>query len=267
MKNKSISELFDFSGQVVVVTGGAMGIGYGIVERFAQAGAKVVIADLDDKEGKKKASALSQAGQPALFVKTDVSSEKSVEKLFTQAKKHFGGVDVLVNNAGIFPSVPVLDMDLALWEKIQAINLRGVFLCSRQAAKLMKDKGNGNIINIASIDALHPSNVGLAAYDASKHGVWGFTKNFALEVIKYGIRVNAIAPGGVSTEGVEKMTQGAVKAGSTNQETIKNFTARIPLGRFGLPDDIALPTLFLASEASAYIVGEMIVVDGAYLLS
>ena len=118
----------------------------------------------------------------------------------------------------------------------------------------------GSIINIASIDALHPSMVGLAAYDASKHGVWGFTKNFALELADKHIRVNAIAPGGISTEGVADMMKGAAK------ETLKEFEAKVPLGRFGQPDDIATAALFLASDASGYMTGSMVVVNGGVLL-
>ncbi|MDD5032109.1 MAG: SDR family oxidoreductase, partial [Patescibacteria group bacterium] len=119
--------------------------------------------------------------------------------------------------------------------------------------------------NIASIDALHPSQPGLASYDASKHGVWGFTKNFALETAKKGVRINAIAPGGISTEGVKKMNEGGV--GANQEEFIKQFTQRIPLGRFGEPDEIALAVLFLASDASSYMTGAMIVVDGGFLLT
>jgi len=129
----------------------------------------------------------------------------------------------------------------------------------------MVKSGGGNIINIASIDALHPSMPGLASYDASKHGVWGFTKNFALEVAKQGIRVNAIAPGGISTEGVQKMNEGG--AGAGQEEATKQFAQKIPLGRFGEPDEIALAVLFLASEASSYMTGSMIVVDGGFLLT
>ena len=125
--------------------------------------------------------------------------------------------------------------------------------------------GSGNIINIASIDALHPSLPGLASYDASKHGVWGFTKNFALEVAKRGVRVNAIAPGGISTEGGKKMNEG--EGGTNQEEMIKQFTQKIPLGRFGEPDEIALAVLFLASPASSYMTGAMIVVDGGFLLT
>ena len=264
MSKKSINQLFNLKGKVAIVTGGAMGIGYGITKRFIEAGGRVVMADIAEEAGVKKAKAL---GPRCWFIKTDVSAEKEVKRLVVWVRKKFGRLDILINNAGIFPSAPVLNMELALWEKIQAVNLRGVFLCSREAAKIMVKKGGGNIINIASIDALHPSMIGLAAYDASKHGVWGFTKNFALEVAKKGIRVNAIAPGGIATEGVAAMNQPAKGKSKINQaEQIKQFTAKIPLGRFGEPDDIATAVLFLASEASAYMTGEIVVVDGGYLL-
>ena len=265
MPNKTIGELFNLSGKTAVVTGGAMGIGQGIVRRLYEAGANVVIADIDKKVGEEKAKELSGKGNKVVFIKTDVSSEKDVKNLIAKTVKEFGGLDIFVNNAGIFPNKLVLDMDLALWEKIQAINLRGVFLCCREAGRAMVRAGNGNIVNIASIDALHPSMPGLAAYDASKHGVWGFTKNFALEVAKKGVRVNAIAPGGISTEGVKKMNEGG--AGTNQEEMIKQFTQKIPLGRFGEPDEIALAVLFLASEASSYMTGSMIVVDGGFLLT
>lgn len=266
MPDKTINELFNLSGKTAVVTGGAMGIGYGIAKRLYEAGANVIIADIDKKVGEKKAKGLNGQGKnQVVFIKTDVSLEKDVKNLISKTVDKFKGLDIFVNNAGIFPSKMILEMDLALWEKIQAVNLRGVFLCSREAGKVMVKAGQGNIINIASIDALHPSMPGLASYDASKHGVWGFTKNFALEVAKQGIRVNAIAPGGINTEGVQKMNEGG--AGTNQEEVIKQFTQRIPLGRFGEPDEIALAVLFLASEASSYMTGSMIVVDGGFLLT
>lgn len=264
---KKVSELLDFKEKTAVVTGGAMGIGYGIVKRFAEAGANVVIADINEEVGGKKVEEIKKEyNTQALFVKTDVSSEEEVKNLVQKTIENFGQIDVFINNAGIFPSSLVLEMTLDFWEKVQAVNLRGTFLGCREAAKVMKEKG-GNIINIASVDALHPSMPGLAAYDASKHGVWGFTKNFALEVAKQGIRVNAIAPGGVATEGVAAMSGGAVKSGLNQEEMIKAFTAKIPLGRFAQPDEIATVALFLASEASSYMTGEIVVVDGGTLLA
>ncbi|OGY87084.1 MAG: hypothetical protein A2233_04015 [Candidatus Kerfeldbacteria bacterium RIFOXYA2_FULL_38_24] len=267
MAKKSISELFNFKDKIVIVTGGAMGIGYGIVERFHEAGAGVVMADIDEKVGQEKANALNTNEVPCVFIKTDVSAEQDVVQLVSKTIEQFGKIDVLVNNAGIFPQKPVLEMELTLWDKIQAVNLRSVFLTSREVGKQMVKQDGGVMINIASIDALHPSMVGLAAYDASKHGVWGFTKNFALEMGKHSVRVNAIAPGGVATEGVAKLSQGSAPAAMDMEKVMKAFLARIPLGRMGEPDDIAMATLFLASDASSYMTGKMIVVDGGVLLN
>lgn len=263
MNQKTIQELFGFKGKTVIVTGGAMGIGYGIARRFAEAGARIALVDMNAEVGQKKAKRLvEEYHTDVLFQKVDVSNENDVEEMVRVVEERFGTIDVLVNNAGIFPSKPILEMELALWEKIQAVNMRSVFLMCRSAAKVMVKQGGGTIVNIASIDALHPSMVGLAAYDASKHGVWGFTKNFALEVAQYKIRVNAIAPGGIATEGVAEMNKGVPNM----EEVMRQFTAKIPLGRFGEPDDIATAALFLASDAARYMTGSLIVVDGGFLL-
>ncbi len=263
MAQKLIAELFNLKGQTAVITGGAMGIGFGIASRLAEAGTNVVIADLDETVGQQKASDLMTRGTPVIFIKTDVSQEADVKNLIAQTVKQFGRLDILVNNAGIYPQQKVLEMEVAFWDKIQAVNERSVFLCSREAAKVMISQKSGTIINIASIDSLHPSMVGLAAYDTSKHGVWGFTKNFALEVAASGIRVNAIAPGGIATEGVAK-TMGS---GEETKAAIAQFAAHIPMGRMGEPDDIATVALFLASDAARYMTGEIIVVDGGVLLN
>lgn len=263
----TLQELFNLTGRTAIVTGGAMGIGYGIVQRLHEAGAHVVIADIDEAVGAQKAGELHTNEAKCSFVKTDVSNEAEVISLVNTVRQQFGQIDIVVNNAGIFPQAPVLTMELAQWEKIQAINLRGTFLCCREVAKVMVQQKRGSIVNIASIDAVHPSMAGLAAYDASKHGVWGFTKNLALEVGKLGIRVNAIAPGGIATEGVQKMTSTTVPAGVNMDEVMKQFLTKIPLGRMGQPDDIATAALFLASDAAAYMTGSMMVVDGGVLLS
>ena len=246
MKQKKIEQFFDFTGKTAIVTGGAMGIGRGIALRLAEAGANVVIADLGENGD-------------YFFVKTDVSSETDVKNLIQKTIKKFGALDIMVNNAGIFPSKPVMEMDLEFWEKTMSVNLRSVFLCCREAGRVMK--AGGSVINIGSVDSLHPSMTGLAAYDASKHGVWGFTKNFALEIAPKKIRANVIAPGGINTEGVSSMMKGA-----NMKQVIKDFESRVPLGRFGEPDDIATAALFLASEASSYMTGSILVVDGGVLL-
>jgi len=266
MPEKTINDLFNLTDKVAIVTGGSMGIGYGIVKRLCEAGAKVVIADIDKKAGEDRVKELvKDKNGEAVFFKIDVSSEKDVKSLVAKTIKKFGRLDILVNNAGIFPSKLVLDMDLKFWEKVQAVNLRGSFLCCREAGKVMAKAKSGNIINIASIDALHPSMVGLASYDASKHGLWGFTKNLALEVSSLGIRVNAIAPGGINTEGVKKMTGG--KEDEKQKAMIEQFAQSIPLKRFGEPDEIAMAVIYLASDASSYMTGSMMVVDGGSLLT
>lgn len=231
----------DLLGKVAIVTGGAMGIGLGIVKRFEEAGAKVVIAD--------KTTGI------------DVSSEADVKKMVSETVSTFGGVDILVNNAGIYPIVPVEKMTSADFDKVIAVNLKGVFLCTKYVSEQMIKQGKGGkIINITSIDALHPSSIGLAHYDASKHGVWGFTKNIALELAPHKIWVNAIAPGAIETPGV---TGGK----ALTADIMEKFIAKIPMQRIGQPDDIGKVALFLASDMSSYMTGSQIVVDGGVLLS
>lgn len=260
---KALQQLLDLSGQSAIVTGGAKGIGYGIAYRLAEAGAQVLVADLDDTTAEKTAQELQGKGWTAQAMKVDVSDEENVKQMVAACKEKFGSVDILVNNAGIYPPVPIAQMTLDNFEKVIHVNLRSVFMATKYASEVMKSQGGGKIINITSIDALHPSMVGLAHYDASKHGAWGFTKNSALELAAHNIRVNAIAPGGVQTPGVAAMQQG----GPVDPEAIKAFMAKIPMGRMGEPDEIGMVTLFLASEMSTYMTGEQIVVDGGALLS
>jgi 2-dehydro-3-deoxy-D-gluconate 5-dehydrogenase len=264
MEIKLIKELLSLEGKAAIVTGGAKGIGYGIAYRIAEAGAKVLVADLDDATAQKTAEEFKSKGWTAESVKTDVSSEDEVKNMVAICKEKFGSVDILVNNAGIYPPAPVVQMTEADFEKVMHVNLRSVFLTTKHASEVMKVQGKGgSIINITSIDALHPSMVGLAHYDASKHGAWGFTKNSALELAEHKIWVNAIAPGGIQTPGVEAM-QGS---GPANPEMIKAFMAKIPMHRMGEPDEIGKVALFLASDMSSYMTGEQIVVDGGALLS
>jgi len=260
----SLQQLIDLKGKTAIVTGGAMGIGYGIAYRLAEAGANVVIADIDEEVGTKATKQLRDNGWIVEFVKTDVADEKQVRDAIDFATKTCGSVDVLVNNAGIYPVIPVMQMAIADFEKILAVNLKSVFLFTKSAAEVMIKQGKGGkIINITSIDALHPSSVGLAVYDASKHGLWGFTKNTALELAPHNIQVNAIAPGGIATPGT-----GAGKPATPEIEQIlKKFMEKIPMKRMGDPDDIGKVALFLASDLSSYMTGSQVVVDGGVLLS
>jgi 2-dehydro-3-deoxy-D-gluconate 5-dehydrogenase len=253
-----LAELIDLTGRTAIVTGGAMGIGLGIARRLHEAGAGVVIADADADAGAEAASGLD-ATRPgsARAVTTDVTESDAVEALVTATRDHFGGLDILVNNAGIFPNAAMLDIEPDLFRRVLDVNLTGLFLCTQAAARRMIEQGRGGrILNITSIDALHPSMVGLAHYDAAKHGAWGFTKNVALELAPHAIWVNALAPGGVLTPGV----------GDVEPELLEGFAAAIPMGRMGVPDDIARTALFLVSDLASYVTGTQVVVDGGRLL-
>lgn len=259
-----LTQLINLSGKTAVVTGGAMGIGFGIAWRLAEAGASVVIADLNKNAAEAAARTLAAKGWKASAVEVDVSSAPAVRAMVDFAVSAYGGVHILVNNAGIYPNVSLMQMDEKKFDVILSINLKGVFLCTQAIAQQMiRQGGGGKIINITSIDAIHPSMAGLATYDASKHGVWGFTKNVALELAPQKIWVNAIAPGGVNTPGAgggKPMTREV-------EERMKPFLDKIPMHRMGEPDDIGKVALFLASDLSSYMTGSQIVVDGGALLS
>ncbi len=268
-QNQPVNKLLDLSGKVAIVTGGAMGIGLGITSRLAEAGAKVMIADMDEAAGQKTAAELSAKGWQVKAIKTDVSNEGDVKHLVEETVKAFGSVDILINNAGIYPTIPVAKMTLDQFDKILAVNLEGVFLTTKYTTEQMIAQGKGGkVINVTSIDAIHPSMVGLAGYDASKHGLWGFTKNAAIELAQHQIWVNAVAPGGITTPGTQKMQSGASQPqGVDPKAMIEAFMAKIPMHRMGEPDDIGKVALFLASDMSSYMTGSQIVVDGGSLLS
>ncbi len=258
-----LHQLINLGNKTAIVTGGAMGIGFGIAYRLAEAGAQVVIADMNEQVGTAAAKELNDAGFKAAFIKTDASSEQQVQDAIAFAVTTFGGVDILVNNAGIYPMIPVMQMTAADFEKILSVNLKSVFLFTKYAAEVMIKQGRGGkIINVTSIDAVHPSSVGLAVYDASKHGLWGFTKNTALELAQHNIQVNAVAPGGIATPG----TGAGTKTTPQMEEVLKQFAEKIPMKRMGEADDIGKVALFLASELAGYMTGSQVVVDGGVLL-
>ncbi len=263
-----INKLLDLSGKTAVVTG-AVGIGFGIAYRLAEAGANIILASRLLQEAEESVNKLTEKGSKAKAVQCDVSVEEDVKKMVESAVAVYGSVDILVNNAGIYPSIPLLQMTLSDFEKVLAVNLKGVFLCTKYVSEQMIKQGyGGKIINITSIDALHPSSIGLAHYDASKHGVWGFTKNVALELAPHKIWVNAIAPGGILTEGVRQMqSKHPATAAIDPAKLLETFLAKIPMHRMGEPDDIGKVALFLASDMSSYMTGSQIVVDGGVLLS
>lgn len=268
MELPSINTLINLKGKTAVITG-AVGIGYGIAYRLAEAGANVLIASRTLQEAEGSAEKIVAKGWSAKGTQTDVSSEEDVKQLVKTAVDTYGSIDILVNNAGIFPSIPVSKMTLADFEKVLSVNLKGVFLCTKYVSEQMIIQGNGGkIINVTSIDALHPSSIGLAHYDASKHGVWGFTKNIALELAPHKIWVNAIAPGGIMTPGVKKVQQAMPVSPEVDMKKLmETFLTKIPMRRMGEPDDIGKVALFLASGLSSYMTGTQVVVDGGVLLS
>lgn len=253
---------FGLKGRNAVITGAAMGIGYGIAARFVEAGANVLMADIS-KTVESAATNLDHGHTKAAVL--DVTNEQACNATIQRCVDEFGSIDILVNNAGIYPTSPVLEMTTELFDHVIDVNLRGLVFMSKAAGLQMVRQGRGGkIVNVASIDSVHPSMTGLAAYDASKGGVLMFTKNFALEMAPHNVCVNAIAPGGITTEGASKPMQG-LTAEQMKQITAE-FVKQVPLARFGAPDDIATVAVFLAAPASDYMTGSLVVVDGGRLL-
>lgn len=265
MNIKPHANLLDLSSKVAIITGGSSGIGFGISYRLAEAGATVVITGRRLDEAKKAADELIQKGWKALAIAADVKEEECAKSVISETIEKYGSIDILINNAGIFPFAPLETMTCEQFDQVIATNLRGVFLMTKYVSEQMKKQGRGGkIINTTSIDAIHPSMAGLAHYDASKHGVWGFTKNVALELAKYNISVNAVAPGGIMTSGVASQQSGGKKIDIDRFPEPPKMD--VPMGRMGVPDEIAKAVLFLASDMSSYMTGSQMVVDGGYLL-
>lgn len=240
--------------RVAVVTGGAMGIGLGIAKKLAKEKYNVVVADIKLDQCQKVVKQLERLKIEALAVKCDVSKKTDVVNLFSQTIKKFARVDVLVNNAGVYPFVPFAKMGEKDWDKVIDINVKGVFLCAKEAAKRMKN--GGRIVNISSIASIIGFE-GLTHYCASKGAVNGFTRALALELAPQNILVNSVAPGAIKTPGA---------TGSIDSKAQKQMIAAVPLARWGEPEDIAGAVAFLASDDAKYITGQTIVVDGGWVL-
>jgi 2-deoxy-D-gluconate 3-dehydrogenase len=265
---QTIAQLFDLSGKVAVVTGGAMGIGQGIAFRLAEAGAAVMVADIDLNAATQTAKQIEATGGKARAVRADVRSAADAGKVCQAAVDAFGSLDILVNNAGIYPSSKFLDTSEESWDRVLDTNLKGAFLYSQAAARAMIKAGHGGrIINIASMEALKPIG-GHTHYAASKGGVGMLTKSMALELAVHKILVNAVAPGGIQTPGADAVSSAMSRAlGMTEEGLRQAFLQRVPVGRMGEPDDVAKVVLFLASRAADFITGELILVDGGHLLT
>lgn len=249
-----MNSLFDLSGKVAIVTGAARGIGEGIAIELAKSGANVVVSDIISGENTVKK--IKGLGRKSIYIKTDVSNESDVKNLIDETMKKFGKIDILVNNAGIYRAAPTITVSEEDWEKTIHIDLKGVFLCCREALKHMKR--GASIINISSIAGISGFNQS-AAYCAAKGGVRMLTKSLAVEFGSKGIRVNSVHPGVIETP----MTSGLLK----DKKMMNAQIARVPLGRIGKPVDIAGPVVFLASDAASYITGEELVADGGWIIS
>jgi NAD(P)-dependent dehydrogenase (short-subunit alcohol dehydrogenase family) len=261
--DKSLSEgPLNLKDKTAVVTGAGAGIGQAIAQLFARAGAKVVVADINADAAESTAHAIREAGGQAVAAVADVSQDAQVAAMLDRAISEFGSLDVLVNNAAIFPKKPFLEVDAAFWDKLHAVNLRGTFLCLREAIRRMQAQGRGGaIVNISSVSSMQAVVYHNATYNASKAGVNSLTKTTALEFAADGIRVNAVLPGGVLTPGA--------KAAGGNIELKGPIMGpgRIPLGKMGDPEDIAMAALFFASPASRLITGQLLAVDGGFQVS
>lgn len=240
------------SGKTCIVTGGSRGIGRAIVELFAREGGKVYYFSRSEAadQAELAASAAASGGSVA-WMSCDVSSEASVDAAIEAVAKAAGGIDVVVNNAGTTKDGLVFRMSLEDWESVIRTNLTSTFLVSRAAARLMIKKRSGSIINVSSVVGIM-GNGGQTNYAASKAGIIGFTKSLAREVATRGVRVNALAPGFIDTAMTDKIPE----------EAREKLKTSIPLGRTGKPEDVAQAALFLASEASSYITGEILKIDG-----
>ncbi|WP_068179077.1 SDR family oxidoreductase [Mycobacterium sp. UM_CSW] len=252
----------DLAGKVAVVTGGASGIGRGIVEKFVAEGARVVIADVETETGEALSTSL---GPDTLFRRTDVSDPEQVGSLVAAAAEKFGGLHVMVNNAGISTTMHprFFDDDLADFHRVMAVNVLGVMAGTRDAARHMAAHGGGSIINISSIGGIQAGG-GVMTYRASKAAVIHFTKCAAIELAHYEVRVNTIAPGSIPTPLVAK------SAANMDPEQLERFEAKIrqtmrddrPLKRDGTPEDVAEAALYFASDKSRYVTGTVLPVDG-----
>ncbi|MDN5302120.1 MAG: 3-oxoacyl-[acyl-carrier protein] reductase [Thermoanaerobacteraceae bacterium] len=244
--------MFEINGKVAVVTGGAKGIGKSIVVALASAGARTIIADIDEIQGKQLENELKVSGLEAEFVYGDVSRSDSVNKLVDYVINKYQRIDVFVNNAGVLHDAQIVDIDDETWDRVLNINLRGVFYCCRAVVPHMIKQKYGKIINVASAGGKMGFPYASVDYCASKGGIMALTRQLALQVSKYGINVNSVAPGTTETELIKERSE----------EQKKNIISKIPIGRMGRPEDTAAAVLFLASSGADYITGETIDVNG-----
>ena len=251
--------MFDLKNKVVIITGARRGMGRSHALKLAEAGAKVVVADISKEDCQKVADEIQKNKGEAISVKCDVSKKEEVENMVGQAIDKWGKVDVLVNNAGVIKFKPFIELTEEEWDRTLDVNLKGYFLCAQAAAKEMIKKKSGIIINIASVEMGQVGNgmPNIIDYCASKGGVVAMTEALTVELAPYNIRVNAISPGAIETPMSE--------AAKEDPQLLEQVLAKIPMRRMGKPEEVSNLVLFLASDASSYINGSTIVIDGGWL--
>lgn len=250
-----IEKLFSLEGKKAIVTGSAQGLGREMALALAEAGADVAVVDIDEENGEKVVKEIENIGRKSIFIKADVSEEKEIDFMVKRTIEEFEKIDILVNNAGIVSNYPAEKMDIKEWDRIMNLDLRGVFICAQRVGREMIKRKSGNIINIASMSGIIVNTPQPQIhYNTAKAGVIMITKSLAAEWAKYNIRVNAIAPGYMGTQMVKRVLP----------QYGKKWLPLIPMGRIGEPSEIRGPVIFLASDASSYITGSVLVMDGGY---
>ncbi len=260
VSERPLAELISLKGRAAVVTGGAMGIGYAIARRLAEAGAAVLIGDIADLD-EPVARLAGELDAHVVGTHLDVADPESIAACAQRAHDAFGHLDIWVNNAGIYPSVPVLEMTSADWDRVLDINVRGSFLGAREAAARMVQAGRGGVVlNLASTAGFQAGGPGVAHYVSSKHAVIGLTKSLAVELGASNIRVLAIAPTLIETHGIEAGREAFRRSGLGDM--LDTYAERLPLGRIGVADDVARVAVFCASDLALFMTGSTVLVDG-----
>lgn len=252
-----VRELFDLTGRTALVTGGGRGLGRHLAVGLAEAGADVVVASRRLANCQAVAREIVRLGRRALAVEADLARPESIEALVARCLSEFSRLDVLVNNAALLWGAPTLEYPLEGWDRVFAVNVRGLWLLSQRVARHMKETGGGSIIHISSYSGLRGATeegMPAIAYNASKGAVITLTKDMAVKLARYGIRVNGIAPGAFDTDMMEHLRR--------DPERLRRYLSTVPIGRAGGEDDIKGVVVFLASDAAAYVTGHTLVVDG-----